>query len=54
LEKAKREAIERMTEEARKLGANAIIGIDFETTEVFESVVLVSTHGTAVQVEPEE
>ncbi len=54
LEKAKREAIERMTEEARKLGANAIIGIDFETTEVFESVVLVSAHGTAVQVEPEE
>jgi len=53
LEKAKREAIERMTEEARKLGANAIIGIDFETTEVFESVVLVSAHGTAVEVEPE-
>ena len=54
LEKAKREALDRMTEEARELGANAVIGIDFETTEVFESVVLVSVHGTAVQIEPEK
>jgi len=54
LEKAKQEAIERMTEEARKLGANAIIGIDFETTEVFETVVLVSAHGTAIEIEPEK
>ena len=54
LEKAKQEALERMIEEARRLGANAVIGIDFETTEVFESVVLVSAHGTAVEVEPEK
>jgi len=54
LEKAKREALERMVEEARKMGANAVIGIDFETTEVFEAVVLISAHGTAVEVAPEE
>jgi len=51
LEKARNEAINRIKEEARKLGANAIIGIDLETTEVFEAVVLVSAHGTAVEVE---
>ena len=54
LEKAKREALERMVQEAVKLGANAVIGIDLETTEVFEAVVLVSAHGTAVELEPEE
>ena len=53
LEKAKKEAMDRIIEEARKLGANAIIGIDLETTEVFETVVLISAHGTAVEVEPE-
>jgi len=54
LEKAKNEAIERIKDEARKLGANAVIGVDLETTEVFEAVVLVSAHGTAVEIEPEE
>jgi len=51
MEKARREAIDRMVEEARRLGANAVIGIDFETTEVFEGVVLVSVTGTAVVAE---
>ncbi len=54
LQKAKKEALERMIEEAEKMGANAVIGIDFETTEVFEAVVLISAHGTAVEVAPEE
>lgn len=53
MEKAKQEALKRLIEEARRLGANAVIGVDFETTEVFQSVVLVSAHGTAVEVEPE-
>jgi len=54
IEKAREEAIERLREEAEKLGANAVLGIDFETTEVFQMVVLVSAHGTAVVVEPEQ
>lgn len=54
MEKAKQEALKRLVEEAEKLGANAVIGIDFETTEVFQTVVLVSAHGTAVIVEPEQ
>lgn len=51
LEKAKEEALERMRRQAASLGANAVVGVDFETTEVFQSVVLVSAHGTAVLVE---
>ncbi|MEM4417048.1 MAG: YbjQ family protein [Nitrososphaerota archaeon] len=53
LDKAKDEALQRLVEEARRLGANAVIGVNFETTEVFESVVLVAAHGTAVQIERE-
>jgi uncharacterized protein YbjQ (UPF0145 family) len=53
MQKAGEEALRRLVEEARKLGANAVVGIDFETTEVFESVILVSAHGTAVEVERE-
>jgi len=51
MQKAKEEALRRLVEEARKLGANAVVGIDFGTTEVFQTVVLVSSYGTAVEVE---
>jgi uncharacterized protein YbjQ (UPF0145 family) len=54
MQKAKEEVLRRLVEEARKLGANAVVGIDFETTEVFQTVVLVSAHGTAVEVEREQ
>lgn len=54
LEKARREALNRMIDEARKLGANAVIGVDIETSEVFEGVVVISATGTAVVVEKEE
>lgn len=50
MDKAKNEALE---QSGRCLGANAIIGVDFETTEVFQSVVLLSANGTAVLVEKE-
>jgi len=53
MQKAKEEALRRLVEEARKHGANAVVGIDFETTEMFQTVVLVSAHGTAVEVERE-
>ena len=51
--KAKDEALRRTMEQAMQLGANAIIGLDFETSEVFQTVVLISTTGTAVVIEPE-
>ena len=53
LEKAKDEALARIKANAQKMGANGIIGVDFETTEVFQTVVLVSAHGTAVWLEKE-
>ena len=54
LEKAKDEALTRLKSSAQSVGANGVIGVDFETTEVFEAVVLVSIHGTAVTLEKEE
>jgi uncharacterized protein YbjQ (UPF0145 family) len=53
LEKARIEAIERAKDNAKRLGANAIVGLDMETSEVFEGVVVISATGTAVIIEPE-
>lgn len=52
--KARNEALKRAIEQAKMLGANAIIGLDFETTEIFESTVLISAIGTEVIIEPEK
>ena len=51
--KARDEALKRTMDQAIELGANAVIGLDFETSEVFQTVVLISTTGTAVVIEPE-
>jgi len=51
--KARDEAIKRAIDQAKTLGANAIIGLDFETTEIAESIVMVSATGTAVVIVPE-
>jgi len=51
--KARNEAMSRTLEQARGLGANAVIGLDFETSEVYQTVVLISATGTAVIAEPE-
>ena len=52
LRRAKQEAIEDMLEQARKLGANAVVGVDLddETIQVQEggSMLMVSASGTAV------
>jgi len=53
LEKARAEAMDRVKQRALELGANAIIGLDLETTEIFQSTVMISATGTAVIVEPE-
>ena len=49
IEKARREAIEDLKNKARKLGANGILAIDFETAEVLEGFILVTAYGTAVK-----
>ena len=53
IEKARIEVMERMKSKARELGANAVISLDIETSDVFETVVLISATGTAVVVSPE-
>lgn len=53
IEKARTEAMNRAIEKARDMGANAIVGLDIETSDVLQSLVLISATGTAVIVEPE-
>jgi uncharacterized protein YbjQ (UPF0145 family) len=51
LRKAKEIAISEMMEEARKLGANAILSVDLDYETVGQSMLMVSASGTAVVVE---
>ena len=53
IEKARVEALERMKDRARQLGANAVVGLDIETSDVLQGTVLISATGTAVVIEPE-
>ena len=55
LEKARFEAMDRVRSRAINMGANAIIGLDLETSDMgFQmGVVVISATGTAVVVEPE-
>jgi len=56
LEKARMEAMERVKDKAIARGANAVVGLDLETSDVgFQmGIVVISATGTAVIVEPEE
>ena len=49
VEKARKEALEDLKNKARKLGANGVLAIDFETAEVLEGFILVTAYGTAVK-----
>src|SRR5437867_3078026 len=51
-EKTREEAFELMVEHATRLGANAIIGLRYDATEVMQGVTEVLCYGTAVAVEP--
>jgi uncharacterized protein YbjQ (UPF0145 family) len=53
IEKARGESIERLKEQARALGANAITGLDLETADLLQSVIVISATGTAVLIEKE-
>ena len=50
-EKTREEAFDIMTKHAETLGANAIIGIRYESTEIYQGVTEVLCYGTAVIVE---
>ncbi len=55
LEKARIETLSRVQERAEKMGANAVIGLDVETTDLGlqMGVVIISATGTAVVIAPE-
>jgi uncharacterized protein YbjQ (UPF0145 family) len=48
---SREQSIDRMIEEAQKLGANAIVGIRFSTTEMMQHAAEIMVYGTAVVVE---
>jgi uncharacterized protein YbjQ (UPF0145 family) len=52
-EKTRTEAFDMMLEHARQLGANAVIGIRYDATEVMGGVTEVLCYGTAVIVKTE-
>jgi len=51
-ERARQDAYARMVAQAGQLGANAIIGLRYDATEVMAGVTEVLCYGTAVIVEP--
>lgn len=52
LENARAESLQRLIENAIKMGANAVIGTDFETSDILQSSAIVfSVYGTAVVTE---
>jgi len=55
LEKARMEAMLRLKDKARRMGANAVVGLDLEISDLGlqAGVVIVSAAGTAVLVESE-
>lgn len=56
LEKARIEAMDRVKAKAMRMGANAVVGLDLETSDMGYQmgIVVISATGTAVIVEPEE
>jgi len=45
------QAVDRMVEQARAMGANAVVGIRFSTSECMEGAAEILAYGTAVRVE---
>ncbi len=52
LAQARDEALKRMIEKAKKMGANAVIGVRFATTTIMSGASEILAYGTAVIVEP--
>ena len=52
-ERTRGEAFDMMVEHAEEIGANAVVGIRYDATEMAESMTEVLAYGTAVYVEPD-
>src|SRR5206468_11300142 len=53
-EKTRQHALELCVQHAQQVGANAIIGLRYDATEIMQGVTEVLCYGTAVQVEPKQ
>lgn len=51
LDKARDQAVERMVSQAEKLGANAIVGVRFTTSQTMSGAAEILAYGTAVRVQ---
>ena len=51
LKESREDALERMMEEARSLGANAVVNVRFSTSSVAQGAAELFAYGTAVQVD---
>ena len=51
-ERTRREALDLMLQHAGQLGANAVVGVRYDATEIMQGVTEVLAYGTAVVVEP--
>jgi uncharacterized protein YbjQ (UPF0145 family) len=52
LEDSRRHALDRMVQNAQVLGANAVLGMRFDSSEIGQSLTEIVAYGTAVVVEP--
>jgi uncharacterized protein YbjQ (UPF0145 family) len=53
LEQVRHHALQRLSDHAKSLGANAVVSIGFDTSEMGGSMTEVLAYGTAVVVEPD-
>ena len=51
-QQARQEALDRLAEHAAQLGANAVISVQFDSTELAQSMTEIIAFGTAVVVSP--
>ncbi len=51
MEETRKEALERMTEQARQMGANAVVNVRFATADVAPGAAEIYVYGTAVTLE---
>jgi uncharacterized protein YbjQ (UPF0145 family) len=51
LEDSRRHAIDRMVENAQLLGANAIVGMRFDSSEIGQNLTEIVAYGTAVRID---
>ncbi|MHC1593628.1 MAG: heavy metal-binding domain-containing protein [Methermicoccaceae archaeon] len=54
LNQSREEALDRLEEHARSMGANALIGVDFDSSQISEMMSEILAYGTAVVVEKED